>query len=363
LRRRHSLAIRLLPQFAATACWLAFAGIVANQCPAASTVISAGFESPTFTTGNLQGQGGWVTAGAGASTAVIQTSTVHTGSQAVQVTKAAAANSDRRWAVPVAGFPVQRFVIVDWDMRVTQASILTGFGPFFGVDTYDAEPSSTPYVLGSLGVDATTGDVLFQEQGTGELKESGTVAPFNQWHHFRLILDFGTDTYRGYFNGTQVANTGFVDGVFGLNNFTDADIATFAAAGDPVSQTVSASAVFDNFTVRDGLAGDYNNDGIVDTADYTLWRSNFGNTVTTGTFADGNKDGVVNSPDYVVWRDNLNANIFTGSGSSVGSGAAVPEPASWLVLVAGVAIFSRAGLGRRRLALVPARVAARSFAC
>jgi dockerin type I repeat protein len=343
---------------APTACWLVLAGFAANQCLAASTVVSTGFEPPTFTTGNLQGQGGWVTAGAGASTAVVQNSIVNSGSQAVQVTKAAAANSDRRWAVPVNGYPVQRFIIVDWDMRVTQASIQTGFGPFFGVDTYDADTS--PYVLGSLGVDATTGDVLFQQQNTGELTETGTLAAFNQWNHFRLILDFGTDTYRGYFNGTQVANTGFVDGVFGLDNFTDADIATFAAAADPVSQSVSASAVFDNFMVRDGLSGDYNNDGTVDTADYTLWRSTFGNSVVTGKFADGNKDGIINTADYVLWRDNLNASIFTGSGAAIGSGTAVPEPASWMALVAGVVIVSWAGLSRHRPALAVARIVGRS---
>jgi hypothetical protein len=330
----------------------------ANPCLAASTIISTGFESPTFVPGNLQGQGGWVTAGAGASTAVVESSIVNTGSQAVQITKAATANSDRRWAVPVSGYPVQRFVIVDWDMRVTQASIQTGFGPFFGVDTYDADIS--PYVLGSLGVDATTGDILFQQQNTGELTESGTLAAFNQWNHFRLILDFGTDTYRGYFNGTQVANTGFVDGAFGLDNFSDADIATFAAAADPVSQTVSASAVYDNFTVRDGLSGDYNNDGIVDTADYTLWRSTFGNSVATGKFADGSKDGVINAADYVVWRDNLNANIFTGSGAANGGGTAVPEPASWVPLMVGGVIISWFGIGRRRPALAAARIAARS---
>jgi len=330
---------------------------MASQCCfAASTILSTGFEQPTFTTGNLQGQGGWVTAGAGTSTAVVENTIVNTGSQAVQVTKAAAANSDRRWAVPVSGFPVQRFIIVDWDMRVTQASIQTGFGPFFGVDTYDADTS--PYVLGSLGVDATTGDVLFQQQNTGELTESGVLASFNQWNHFRLILDFGTDTYRGYFNGAQVANTGFVDGGFGLDNFTDADIATFAAAADPVSQTVSASAVYDNFTIRDGLAGDYNNDGMVDTADYTLWRSTFGNSVTTGKFADGSKDGVINAADYVIWRDNLNANIFTGSGAATGNGTAVPEPASWIAIIAGALLLCSASRARRRLVIAAGRVAA-----
>src|SRR4051795_1483900 len=101
---------------------------------AAGTILSTGFESP-YTPGSLQGQFGWVTAGSGASTAVVQNSISNSGTQAVTVTKAAAANSDRRWAVPESGYPTQRYVILDWDMRVAQSAITSGFGPFFGFDT------------------------------------------------------------------------------------------------------------------------------------------------------------------------------------------------------------------------------------
>ena len=96
----------------------------------------------------------------------MQNSVVHAGSQAVLVTRAA--NSDQRWAVPdQVGFPTQRFVTVDWDMRVSQPSNLTAFGPFFGVDSYD--DLGTFGQLGSFGVDATTGELLYQLQDTGEL--------------------------------------------------------------------------------------------------------------------------------------------------------------------------------------------------
>src|SRR5262249_10198619 len=137
-----------------------------------------------------------------------------------------------------------------------------------------------PYLLGSLGVDASTGDVLYQTQDDGVLTETGTLVNFDQWNHYRVVLDFATDTYRGYFNGALLATTGFVGRTFGLDNFTDADISTFAAAADPVSQSLSSSAVFDNFKIRDGLQGDYDNDGDVDNADYTRWRQTFGNTIS-----------------------------------------------------------------------------------
>lgn len=53
--------------------------------------------------------------------------------------------------------------------------------------------------------------------------------------------------------------------------------------------------------------GDYNLDGVVDSADYTVWASNY--TLTCATFedGDGNGNGVVDLADYNVWRDNLGA--------------------------------------------------------
>ncbi|QDU54830.1 Ig-like domain-containing protein [Aeoliella mucimassa] len=56
------------------------------------------------------------------------------------------------------------------------------------------------------------------------------------------------------------------------------------------------------------LPGDYDNSGLVDENDYSLWKSEFG---TTNLFADGNGDGIVNLADYTVWRDNLGASMPT----------------------------------------------------
>lgn len=68
--------------------------------------------------------------------------------------------------------------------------------------------------------------------------------------------------------------------------------------------------------------GDYDQDGDVDTDDYALWKSSFGQT-GEDLMADGNNDGVVNLADYTVWRDNLSAATAAGSSSTQ-----VPEPSS-----------------------------------
>ena len=285
---------------------------------AAATILSTGFESP-FLPGNLINQFGWKAAPTSGFSAANVVPNVGVGnSQAVEVFRIG--GSDRRWAVPnLVGFPSQRFVAIDWDMKVSQTVASTGFGPFFGVDTYDDSPS--PHVLGSLGVDSSTGDVLYQLQDTGVLQETGIDIAFDQWTHFRIVLDFATDTYYGLVNGTVRAVAGFVDRQFGLNNFTDADIATFAVASDSVSQSLSGRALFDNFIVRDGLQGDYDVDGDVDSNDYNRWRATFGSLVINpGHLADGNSNGVVDAADYVVWRNNLGATLFSGTGTGAAVG-------------------------------------------
>ena len=92
------------------------------------------------------------------------------------------------------------------------------------------------------------------------------------------------------------------------------------------------------------VSGDYNGDGMVDQADYVVWRNNLGNSVTAGTGADGNGNGTVDVADYQVWKTNFGTTA-TASISSL-NGAAVPEPSTVVLLaLAGMAV----GL-RRKLA-------------
>jgi hypothetical protein len=77
-----------------------------------------------------------------------------------------------------------------------------------------------------------------------------------------------------------------------------------------------------------GVLGDYNGDGTVNAADYTLWRDNL-NSATALTNDDTSGVG---PDDYTRWKTNFGQSLPAG-GASV---APVPEPASALLLFAAV---------------------------
>lgn len=80
------------------------------------------------------------------------------------------------------------------------------------------------------------------------------------------------------------------------------------------------------------LSGDYNGDGIVSAADYTVWRN--------GGSPDDSQSG------YNLWRTNFGRT--SGSGAGAGASLAVPEPAGWLI-----ALLAAAFIGRQIVASNP----------
>jgi fibronectin-binding autotransporter adhesin len=101
-----------------------------------------------------------------------------------------------------------------------------------------------------------------------------------------------------------------------------------AGTGNDIALTVASVA----------LIGDYNGDGFVDAADYTVWQDAVGTSVAAYVGADGNGDGVVDDGDHAVWAAHYGASLEAAMAQ------AVPEPAG--VVLAVVALVAA---GRRRM--------------
>ena len=70
------------------------------------------------------------------------------------------------------------------------------------------------------------------------------------------------------------------------------------------------------------MVGDYNRNGVVDAADYTVWKDSFGET--SRLEADGSGNGVVDAADYTIWKDNF------GSSTTELLAQSIPEPVGML---------------------------------
>jgi concanavalin A-like lectin/glucanase superfamily protein len=102
--------------------------------------------------------------------------------------------------------------------------------------------------------------------------------------------------------------------------------------------TVTTGSVEYVAVAAPGVAGDYNNDGTVDAADYVIWRESVG---TPSSLPNDPFGGTVGDNQYNQWRANFGKTAGSGAGLDV---AAVPEPASLGLLVVATII----GAARRQ---------------
>ncbi len=105
------------------------------------------------------------------------------------------------------------------------------------------------------------------------------------------------------------------------------DLSTFASSG-VVSSFDAFGVVSDGrlFAINEGLApGDFNADGSTDEHDLALWATAYGSAVLPGESADADFNGIVDAADYTIWRDDV-----------IAASHAIPEPTAIFIVLAGI---------------------------
>lgn len=217
----------------------------------------------------------------------------------------------------------------DWDdtffHRSVPGFVVQGGGFKFtdagGVSNVPQDPA----VMNEFGLTNVRGTIAMAKLG------SGPNTATNQWFFNLANNAANLDNQNGGFTVFgRVVGTGMtvVDAIAALPRVNAGS--PFDAL--PVRNFVSGNTIKDenlaNVTrIIERLlpAGDYNFDGVVNNADYLVWKNSFGST--TLAEADGNGDGVVNTADYTVWRDSM-----AGASQSV----TIPEPTAGVLAALGM---------------------------
>lgn len=161
---------------------------------------------------------------------------------------------------------------------------------------------------GSIGFWLKTDDaglsvqLAIDDPGTADRGLVKSIISDGEWHLYEWDLEDDSQ-WEGWVTGDGLITgpTVTLDSIqfFG---FGDATVYLDTIAHNPLGSLVVA-----------GLAGDFNGDGTVDAADYTVWRESGGSEA-----------------DYKLWRSNYGATTETATTEAV---ASVPEPAGALLLL------------------------------
>lgn len=216
----------------------------------------------------------------------------------------------------------------------------------FGADT-----TSYMFLTPSSG-DGTMRFAITETSNGGEQVLETSPLPVGEWVHLTLTLG---------------GNTGilYVDGqprVAGQILLDPGDISTtFNYIGksqwpDPLlNGSISDFQIFDyalhptqvaNLIPMDN--GDFNGDGLVDAADYTIWRDSLGATgLGPYELGDANGDGSVTAADYAIWKSQFGQTLLASGG---GSGSQqVPAPASAMLLATAACLLTSVARRPHRL--------------
>lgn len=257
------------------------------------------------------------------------------------------------WAYALIDDPVMQHGYREWTFDGANYPPATGPcpGPNCNVT------GGVPYV--KLGI-LTGGDVFGNDPATSAVARWGFTVGEDAPANFRVgVMTDGLDSdifAAGEVQLTHAVNnvpvSTVTSGVLVRNRFVDmhffdisgaqaGDQFVFSgkrAAGDPGFANPGIAGFTFDLLASAGTPGDYNSDGEVNAADYTVWRDHLDQTFQLPNEGAGQTPGLVTSEDYDFWKSQFGA----GGGGALATG--VPEPSSLALLLFSFVV----GIGRLR---------------
>lgn len=233
---------------------------------------------------------------------------------------------------------------------------------YAGTTSITGTGSPKLFVNGSkTGAGGVTVDSVGTLGGTGSIAgaiaNSGTIAPgnsvgtltatgnvtMNTNSHLAIELSGAAADKLAVGGNLNLSNVDFLD-ITGVGQGLSWVIATYTGtltgtfnnvtSGYTVNYGTGTNSQITLNKPASGLNGDFNNDGKVDAGDYVTWlKSNGTNNALPN---NGGLGTPISSSYYTLWRNNFGKPPGSGSGA-LESGGAVPEPASVLFILVGIA--------------------------
>jgi hypothetical protein len=236
------------------------------------------------------------------------------------------------------------FVGAAGTVELNSGAVLDARGPFTMNGTFN-------FLGGTFHVDNYTGDLdnqggtLAPGHSAGNTSISGV---YKQEGPATLQIEIGGTTPGTTFDTLHIGGSTVLAGTLNVSLISD----FIPSAGNTFQIITAAGGIGGRFTsfvlpALSGLVwqldyqpnslslivtipGDYNHNGTVDAADYVIWRKTLGQ-IGNWFAADGNGNGIVDNGDFDVWRAHFGQTA--GSGSGAVANAAVPEPATLVLLI------------------------------
>jgi hypothetical protein len=208
-----------------------------------------------------------------------------------------------------------------------------------GVGTFDQVTFTGTYSPGFSPASVSAGSLTFGSTSTLVMELGGTAAG----SQYDQILASGAIAFGGTLQVSLI--NGFTPTAGQSFNLFDwaSETATFSSLSLPslgaslawnTSQLYTAGVLS---VVSAGTPGDYDNNGVVDAADYVVWRKYQG---TTHALPNDPTGGIIGTTQYSTWRSNFGKPPGSGSGTPNYASTAVPEPATLVLTILAAASCS-----------------------